>query len=111
MISKRIIHVLTFALLAAMLSMPAFANPRFYNVQVIQIGVAGNRGFIRLTDVGASAAFTKKWFRLNDINRNEMLALAMGAVTSNITLKVKADLDDPGKPLIRVMYLQDSGFL
>ena len=95
------------AIALSVLAVPTMAANKFYNVTVNSVGLTGggSTGLIQLSDTKGTPTFTNKWFTLTTTNRNEMLALAMAAVTSGLTLKVKADAAAKGKPNIVVMYL------
>lgn len=107
MIPRKMISGACLVLVLSVFAGPAMAAKRFYNVNVTLVGLSGGGGnaLIQLSDTKSSPDFTKKWFTITSTNRNEMLALAMAAMTSGLTLKVKTDISLNGKPSILVMYL------
>lgn len=83
------------------------AAPQWYICQVNLAGPAGALTLVRLTDIGAVPAFTKKWFLAPADRAKEMLAVAMAAMTNGMTVKVYVDISVADEyPPITSFYLR-----
>ena len=104
--NKMIICIFT-ALMLVVFAAPAMAAAKFYNVTVDMIGVADHNddGLIMLSDTSNTPAFTNKWFTIDGAIRNEMLSIALVAVSTGLVVKVKTDVDEGKKPELDIMYL------
>ena len=105
---KAMLGAVAMVLLFLLLTPAAQAANEWFTAEVIETGLTKNgESFIRLTDTAGSPAFIKKWFMLPDKVRQEMLATSLAAVTANLPVRVRVDLDELGTPLIKILYLQN----
>jgi hypothetical protein len=94
------------AVVSAMLIFTTSAFAAWYTCQVKQAGPY-NETEVRfvLSDTKASPAFSGKTFVAMAGCENRMLATALTAISSGLTVKVQTDLTKPGFPAIEAMYL------
>ena len=59
-----------------------------YICTVEEVGQGSPRVYIRLTDTAATPAFTDRWFVLPTDRANEMLAVALTAISSGMNVHV-----------------------
>lgn len=84
----------------------AEAAAKFFICEVDEAIIVGNGlTIIRLTDLGSSQTFTNKHFQAPELVSKQMLAVAIAAITANLTVKVKTDPDEPGSPKLLRMHL------
>ena len=85
----------------------AHAGAAWYKAEVIRAGPAiSGTIFINLSDTDASPAFRRKWFKAADNIKKEMLATAFTAISLDLVVRIYADLDELGSPMIRSMYMR-----
>ncbi len=96
------------AALLMLLAPAAQAANAFFTAEVTETGLNKTGGSsIRLTDTANAPAFKNKWFLLPNQARKEMLAMALTAISGDLSVRVRVDLDEPGMPLVKIMYLQN----
>lgn len=79
------------------------AAPATFVCDVVKVGTVPTTGRIVLT--ATNAAFTNRSFSIPDSARNQMLAMAIAAMTSNLQVQVKVDAALSGSPPIIQMFL------
>lgn len=103
---RQVKKVLAAALLVVMWSTSAQAELRWYTAQIDHAGKVNAPGvLIQLTDTKAVPTFTGKWFKAKSGIENEMLAVALTALTADMLVTVYVDADAPFSEIIR-MYLK-----
>ena len=82
------------------------AAARFFTCEVDEAVILGNgRTFVRLTDTSSAQAFANKNFEAPELVAKQMLAVAIAALTANLTVKVRTDPDKLGSPMLLRMHL------
>lgn len=104
---RQIVKALAVALLLSTFAWsPAHAAAGWFIATVEKVGIAsGGAVFIRLTDTAPTPAFTSIFFQAAPDVQNELLAIGLAAQTSNVKVQVFTDPDEPGSPILQVMYL------
>lgn len=104
---KQVKKILAAALLVVMWSTSAQAELGWVTAQVIRAGkVNASIVLIQLTDTKTVPRFTNKWFKAKAGVQNEMLAVALAALTADMLVSVQVDPDAPPAPEIQQMYLR-----
>ncbi len=104
---RQVKKVLAAALLVVMWSTSAQAELRWFTAQIDRAGkISTGVVLIQLTDTKAVPTFTSKWFRAKSGVLNEMLAVALAALTADMLVSVQVDLDLPPAPQIMQLYLK-----
>ncbi len=104
---RQVKKILVAALLVVMWSTSAQAALGWFTVQVIHAGKAGDPTvLIQLTHNKAFPSFTNKWFRAKLGVENEMLAVALTAITADLLVTVRLDPFAAAPPEIKQMYLK-----
>jgi hypothetical protein len=96
------------AVVSAMLILAAsaFAAPAWYTCKVNQGGpFNGTEVRFVLSDTNGPPAFENKTFLALAGCENQMLATALTAISSGLTVKIRTDLSLPGSKVITAMYL------
>ncbi len=105
---KHVLTALAFSLLLVGWSPPADAAVGWFNAKVIQAGVTNSgKVIVKLTDLADVKAFNNTNFLIPSAVKKEMLAIGLSALAANLSIKVRTDPDEPGTPLILVMYLRN----
>ena len=104
---KTTIVVTTAACLLALLAVQdADAAPGWFDCEVHVAGsYTDGRVFIQLTDVKEQPAFRNKFFLGKPELANEMLAIALVAISTNKRVRLFTDPEEPGFPLMQNLYL------
>ncbi len=91
--------ILSFVLVLCSIS--AQAAPGWYICEITSTGVSSNgEKIVQLTDVGTPRRFKDKYFTLSRSADNEMLAIALTALSGGQQVTVFTDLDERGSPEI-----------
>ena len=86
----------------------AHAAPAWYVCDIHATGVSNTEHiFVRLTDTASPPTFKNKWFIADAKVKNEMLATALSAITADLKLWIKADIDAASPPVIQRMYARN----
>jgi hypothetical protein len=105
--TKVIATILGVVFCAALLcATDASAELGWYNCTVNYAGPGGDTIYIKLGDTANTPAFVNKWFVANENMQNQMLAVALTAMTNNQTVRVRVD-PTIRYPTIYAMYLED----
>lgn len=81
-----------------------YAANQDYICYVDQVGTkGGTQTRVMLTDDGG--AFTQKWFLCRDNRKKEMLAILLTALTSNLQVQIRTDLDSASVPEIKNLFI------
>jgi hypothetical protein len=76
----------------ALLVAPVHAAPDWFVCSVEEVGPGGaSTVYIRLTDSSAPPAFVGTWFQAKVGREKEFLAMALTAMTNNLTVRVYTD--------------------
>ena len=81
------------------------ASAGWYPAIVMKVGVGGSTTIIKLTHDSATPAFTETNFIANSAKENEMLAVALTAMTNNMRVTVNISGTAPNS-IIYNMYLK-----
>ena len=87
----------------AILAGAGHTAPLTFVCDVIKVGTVPTTGRVVLT--ATNAAFTNRSFAIPDSARNQMLAMAIAAMTSNLQVQVRVDLALSGIVPISQMFL------
>jgi hypothetical protein len=83
----------------------ASAESGWYSCTVDQVGPGGGKVYIMVSDTANTPEFTKKWCKCPDEFKNQMLAVALTAMTNDQTIQIYVD-PSIRYPEISRMYLQ-----
>jgi hypothetical protein len=81
----------------------ASADLAWYTCTIDRIGPA-NTVYVMVSDTAQSPAFTRKWCKCSDALKNQMLAVALTAMTNGQTISIRID-PAISVPTINNMYL------
>jgi hypothetical protein len=84
----------------------ASAELGWYVCTVKKVGPGGDTIFIKLGDTANTPAFANKWFVASENMQNQMLAIALTAMTNDQTVRVRVD-PTIKYPTVHSMYLED----
>lgn len=90
-------------IMVCLLTMNASAESEWITCSVNMAGPSGEYTYILLSDTAFSPAFTKKWFIAPSDRANEMIAIALTAMSNNMKVIIKGDDD----PYLDAFYLFD----
>ena len=99
--------VIVFVGVMFLLSIPASAEQAWYECTINMAGPGSSSTYIILTDTAAAPEFTNKWFVATADRAKEMLVVALTAISNDLMVKVRIDLDDGDVPSIRTLFLMD----
>ncbi len=103
---RQVKKILVAALLVVMWSTSAQAELGWFTAQVLHAGKTNTPlVLIQLTHKASVPRFTNKWFKAKAGIENEMLAVALTALTADMLVTVYVDADAPFSEIIR-MYLK-----
>ena len=104
---RQVKKIFTAALLVVMWSTSAQAELGWFVSRVLHAGkVNAPVVLLQLTHNNAAPSFTGKWFKAKSGVENEMLAVALAAMTADLLVTVQVDPDAAGAPEIMQMYLR-----
>jgi len=99
--------------LVVVFSMNVNAAEAFYTCTIDRVGGANSLNpmvmYVMLSDTKATPTFTRKYFRIPDANKKEVLAILLTAMSNNTTVTVWAD-EVPASSndrLIKQIYLEN----
>ena len=100
-------RVIAITLLSTLPMVTSHAALGWFTCEVHATGMAGpGATFIQLTDLAANPAFSTKWFVGTTEIANQVLATALAAATSDMTVLLYADPDTGGFPVALRLYLK-----